>query len=77
MHRKSCSECPWKNKDSHSQKWPIYVSKISSIRKKYKKVHGCHMKTSDVWGMKTEIDEKNVCVGSLNGKTIKDLLLIY
>jgi len=28
------------------------------------KPHACHMKTKDVWGRKSEITDKNVCIGS-------------
>jgi hypothetical protein len=27
--------------------------------------HSCHMISKDVWGYNTDINEKNVCVGSL------------
>jgi hypothetical protein len=27
--------------------------------------HKCHMISNDVWNYKTEINEKNVCVGSI------------
>ena len=33
--------------------------------------HSCHMINKDVWGYKTKIDIKNVCVGSLNFKDKK------
>jgi hypothetical protein len=39
------------------------MSEIKTIKKTE---HACHMITSDVWGMKTIIDESNVCIGSLN-----------
>jgi hypothetical protein len=33
--------------------------------------HSCHMINKDVWGYKTNINEKNVCIGSLNFKDKK------
>ena len=33
--------------------------------------HSCHMINKDVWGYKTEIDSRNVCIGSLNFKDKK------
>jgi hypothetical protein len=26
--------------------------------------HKCHMISNDIWGYKSEIDQKNVCIGS-------------
>jgi hypothetical protein len=33
--------------------------------------HSCHMINKDVWGYNTDINDKNVCVGSLNFKNKK------
>ena len=68
MNRKCCGECPWKRTNPHSKKWPGYVHKMSLIGRVKKTRHACHMKTSDVWGIHTIIDEKNVCIGSINVK---------
>lgn len=61
--RKNCKECPWINKNSHSQSWPDYVSKMESIGQIKSKRHACHMITSDTWGYNEPITEKNVCIG--------------
>jgi len=66
MSRRNCKECPWVTRFEHSRSWPKYVSKMSEIKTIKKTEHACHMITSDVWGMKTIIDESNVCIGSLN-----------
>lgn len=73
MNRKCCKECPWKSKSKHNSAWPKYFSKILSIKGDKKFVHACHMVTSDVWGMKTIINESNVCIGAKNTKKQKDL----
>lgn len=62
MCRKPCSECPWTNQNPHSLKFRQYVEKIRSVNEKEN--HSCHMINKDVWGSKTEINEKNVCIGS-------------
>jgi hypothetical protein len=62
-NRKECKSCPWTNKNPHSESWKKYVDKMTSVGKINKK-HSCHMITSDVWGLKSEINEENVCVGS-------------
>lgn len=62
MCRKPCIECPWTNNNSHSLKFRQYTEKVkSSISIEN---HSCHMINKDVWGSKTEINEKNVCIGS-------------
>ena len=33
--------------------------------------HACHMITQDTWGYNTEINDKNVCVGSIKRKEMK------
>lgn len=62
--RKQCKECPWKNKDKHSLNFRGYVEKMNSIGKIENNKHACHMITNDVWGLKSEINQNNVCVGS-------------
>jgi len=62
--RNSCKECPWKNDNQHSLKFQTYVEKMRKLGKIEN--HSCHMINKDVWGYKTNIDEKNVCVGSSN-----------
>jgi hypothetical protein len=65
MDRKPCKECPWTKDDSHSKSWPGYVKAIEGIGKIQNKKHACHMITSDIWGYKGDITDKNVCIGSL------------
>lgn len=60
--RQICRECPWKNKNSYSLKFITYVDKMQKIGKI--EVHKCHMLSNDVWGYKTEINSKNICIGS-------------
>lgn len=67
--KKECKECPWKNDNGHSLKFRTYVEKMRKLGKIEN--HSCHMINKDVWGYKTNIDEKNVCVGSLNFKNKK------
>jgi hypothetical protein len=67
--RKSCKECPWTKNNPHSKSWPSYVDKIEKIGKIKNKKHACHMITSDTWGYKTEINEKNACIGSLKNES--------
>jgi hypothetical protein len=65
MDRKPCKECPWAKDDSHSKSWPRYVKTIEGIGKIQNKKHACHMITSDIWGYKESITDKNVCISSL------------
>lgn len=60
--RKQCSECPWLNKNSHSLKFREYAGKMKSAGKI--KNHKCHMISNDVWNTKSEINQKNICIGS-------------
>jgi hypothetical protein len=60
--RETCKECPWTNNNPHSLKFRQYTEKVKSIS--LKENHSCHMINKDVWGSKTEINEKNVCIGS-------------
>ena len=69
MCRKPCKECPWTKDNPHSVKFRDYSEKMESIGKIEN--HSCHMINKDVWGYKTEIDNNNVCVGSLNFKDKK------
>lgn len=62
MCRKPCKECPFIRDNPHSLKFRQYVDKVRSVSGKEN--HSCHMINKDVWGLKTEIDEKNVCIGS-------------
>ena len=62
--RKPCKECPWTKDNPHSKSWPKFVEKLESIDKIKNKEHACHMITSDVWGYKEEINDKNVCIGA-------------
>lgn len=62
MCRNPCKECPWTNQNPHSLKFRQYVAKVKSVSGIEN--HSCHMINKDVWGSKTEINEKNVCIGS-------------
>lgn len=64
MCRTPCKECPWKNDDQHSLKFRTYVDKMRNLGRI--KNHKCHMISSDVWGSKSNVDDKNVCIGSIN-----------
>ena len=55
----SCRECPWTKTNPHSLKWREYSKKVMGD-----KPHACHMKTKDVWGRKSKVQENCVCVGS-------------
>lgn len=68
MSRKCCKECPWVTRSKHNTSWPNFVAKMKMIKKIHESRHACHMITSDVWGMKTIIDESNVCIGAKNIK---------
>jgi hypothetical protein len=57
--RRNCKECPWKNDNPHSLKFREYSEKMN-------KKHACHMIEKDVWGLKTNIDQNNICIGTLN-----------
>jgi hypothetical protein len=37
---------------------------MNSLGKIQNNNHACHMITSDVWGFKSEINQKNVCIGA-------------
>jgi Fe2+ transport system protein FeoA len=59
---KPCKECPWVNTNQHSIKFREYAQKMKSLGKVEN--HSCHMINKDVWGLKTEINNNNVCQGS-------------
>jgi hypothetical protein len=65
MCRKPCKSCPWTNDNQHNLKFRTYVDKFEKLGKEN---HKCHSIDGDIWGAKSEINEKNVCVGSLNKK---------
>lgn len=58
--RKACKECPWKNENQHNLKFRTYVDKFEKLGKPN---HKCHMIDSDIWSIKSDLNEKNVCVG--------------
>jgi hypothetical protein len=60
--KKPCKECPWINENSHSLKFRTYVDKMNKLGKIEN--HKCHMVSNDVWGYKSEVNSKNVCIGS-------------
>ena len=62
MCRNPCKECPWTNQNPYSLKFRQYVDKVRAVSGIEN--HSCHMINKDVWGSKTVIDEKNVCIGS-------------
>jgi len=66
MLRSQCSECPWKVKSQHNENFKGYAEKMTEVGQIKESKHACHMITSDVWGYKNEINESNVCIGSLN-----------
>lgn len=71
--RKPCKSCPWTNNNGHSLKFRTYVDKMREIGKTEN--HKCHMISNDVWGYKSDITDKNVCVGSLiNKKKLNQIL---
>lgn len=59
MNVRPCSECPWTNDNNHNKKFREWSEKMNKLGKK----QACHMKTNDLWGIKTEVDSKNDCVG--------------
>ena len=65
MCRKPCDSCPWTNDNKHNLKFRTYVEKFEKLGKDN---HKCHSIDSDIWSAKSELDEKNICVGSLNRK---------
>lgn len=60
--RKPCRECPFINNNPFSLKFRGYVDKMRKLDKV--EDNACHMITSDIWGFKSEINNKNVCIGS-------------
>lgn len=60
--RKPCRECPFANNNPFSLKFRGYVDKMKKLEKV--KDNACHMITSDIWGFSSEINDKNVCIGS-------------
>ena len=62
MCRKPCTECPWTNNNQHSLKFRQYTEKVKSVT--LMENHSCHMINKDVWGLNTEINDKNICIGS-------------
>jgi hypothetical protein len=62
--RKPCKECPWQNTNQHSLKFRGYVQKMQKLGKV--KNHKCHMISKDVWSYNSEVNQDNVCVGSLS-----------
>ena len=62
MCRKPCSECPWTNNNPYSLKLRQNATKVKSVSGIEN--HSCHMINKDVWGLNTNINEKNICIGS-------------
>lgn len=60
--RKPCKECPWTNDNQHNLKFRTYVDKFEKLGKPN---HKCHMIDGDIWGGKSEITKKNICIGSM------------
>jgi hypothetical protein len=65
MCRKPCKSCPWTNDNGHNLKFRTYVDQFEKLGKEN---HKCHSIDGDIWGGKSEINEKNICIGSLNKK---------
>jgi hypothetical protein len=59
--RKPCKECPWKNDNNHNLKFRTYVDKFDKLGKPN---HKCHMIDGDIWSVKSEVSDKNICIGS-------------
>jgi hypothetical protein len=68
--RKPCKECPWTTDNGHNIKFRTYVNQFEKLDKEN---HKCHMIDGDIWGSKSEINGKNVCIGSLNNKKLNQL----
>jgi len=67
--RKRCKECPWGNQYKRSEKWKGYAKELTDKGVIKNGVHKCHMIDSDTWGLKSPVDESNVCVGSQEPET--------
>lgn len=61
----NCKECPWIVSNNHNENWKLNVEKMQSIGKIKDRKHKCHMISNDIWGYSSEIDESNVCFGSI------------
>jgi hypothetical protein len=59
--RKPCKSCPWTNDNQHNLKFRTYVDKFEKLGKSD---HKCHMIDSDIWSAKSEVSDKNICIGS-------------
>lgn len=59
--RKPCKSCPWTNDNQHNLKFRTYVDKFENLGKSD---HKCHMIDSDIWSAKSEVSDKNICIGS-------------
>jgi hypothetical protein len=66
--RKVCKECPWENENQHNLKFKGYVDKMNSLERK--DGHKCHVISKDIWGYKSDINERNVCMGYKKRKNI-------
>lgn len=63
-NRGPCRECPWVKNNNYSLKFRDILEKMKYSGKADK--HACHMITTDIWGLKSNIDNNNVCVGLIN-----------
>lgn len=64
--RKTCKSCPWSVDNKHNLKFRKGVEKFKSLGKPN---HKCHMIDSDIWSIKSDVTEKNICIGSkINNK---------
>lgn len=59
--RKPCKSCPWINDTQHNLKFRTYVDKFEKLGKPN---HKCHSIDSDIWSIKSEVNDKNICIGS-------------
>ena len=62
--RNKCDDCPYiKNGDRYKhQSW---INMLDNSPTHCDKIHKCHCITSDAWGIKSPINNSNVCVGRI------------
>jgi hypothetical protein len=64
-----CKECPWKRSNPHSLKWRKYSKKMQEVGITGELGHACHMKTSDVWGVKSAVTKETRCQGQSSSQS--------
>lgn len=58
-----CEECPWVIRNNHNDKMIKNIERFVTNGSLKTKHHRCHMVNTNIWGA---VDEKNICIGSLN-----------